>query len=159
MKRLPLVCIPVMLFIFNNCGQILRYTPAHSVPAERAVPRATSTAIPTVTMKSTIDPTGEWINNEIEDGIEQGERIIKAIESYHQDYGNYPESLTGLIPEYLNEIPLTIAGQEYTFELFEPNIYLLSFIRIRTHIGQGKYVNYCAYLRNINEWECASYHK
>lgn len=38
-------------------------------------------------------------------GAGNAERIIAAVEMYHQDYGRFPESLEALVPQYLDRVP------------------------------------------------------
>ena len=45
--------------------------------------------------------------NDVEETIEIGNQIIKAVKDYKIKYGNYPEKLEGLVPEYFAEVPKT----------------------------------------------------
>jgi hypothetical protein len=66
----------------------------------------------------TISPAGK----EFLSGKEIGDQLIKAIEEYKHTYGNYPESLSELIPEFLYSIPLTMTGQEFSYKILDPSV-------------------------------------
>lgn len=54
------------------------------------------------------DPS--WNGKNKEDSIDRGRRIVGALERYRKEYGNYPQSLDELRPQYLDEIPMPTAG-------------------------------------------------
>lgn len=48
----------------------------------------------------------------------RAEKLIVAIEAYHQSTGNYPEKLTDLVPSYIPAVPVakyTLAFNEYWY--------------------------------------------
>ena len=46
------------------------------------------------------------------------ETIIAAIDQYHLDHGNFPESLDILAPDYLSIIPITSRGGDFMYRSF-----------------------------------------
>jgi hypothetical protein len=54
--------------------------------------------------------------------VHRGQPIIDALDAYLKDKGQYPDSLTDLVPEYLKKIPTTgLAGYpEYQFRILSP---------------------------------------
>lgn len=42
--------------------------------------------------------------------------LYKALDSYRADRGVYPESLALLTPEYVAELPTTVAGHEFQYQ-------------------------------------------
>lgn len=60
--------------------------------------------------------------------IQESIPIINAIEKYKSDVGLYPKQLTGLVPEYLGEVPTPIAIGIKAFDYVEEDsTYELSF--------------------------------
>lgn len=135
-----------------------------TVPTKTAAPASTPTLTPTLTPTVTITPsftptltavpTQSLLDREIADGIQRGNQIIKAIETYYAEKGAYPASLDDLNPRYLAEIPLTVNGRPYFYRLFEatgpmaPEIYWLAF-RAETRSNVT-----CTYLRRLDYWDC-----
>ncbi len=139
------------------------------IPASAAVPTGTSTLTPipsltpsptttstptlTATATSTGDPASP-LSQEIQDGINRGNQIVKAIEAYHSAMGNYPSAITDLMPVYMKSIPLTTTGQSYFYRLFDPaspiasEVYWLEF----RAVDQDHVV--CTYMRRIDYWDC-----
>ncbi|MBT6321900.1 MAG: hypothetical protein HOJ31_06910 [Anaerolineae bacterium] len=62
-------------------------------------------------------PTQDLILQEIDEGKKQGDNIVNAIEKYYENEGDYPESLADLLPNYLDEIPVTITQKAFSYEL------------------------------------------
>lgn len=52
---------------------------------------------------------------------------MAAVEAFHKEMGRYPTDLDELVPEYVSEIPETIAGKEFTFEENDGDIFYVSF--------------------------------
>ena len=44
-----------------------------------------------------------------------GERIVRACESFYSDHGRYPKTLNELVPRYLPSIPRAGAGDFYYY--------------------------------------------
>jgi hypothetical protein len=123
-----------------------------------APPTKTPTVTPTSTVTSTATPpTGipaSQIDQEIKSGIERGNRIVKAIESYHNAKSQYPSTLNDLVPKYLADIPITSTGQAFFYRLFDqsnplaPEVYWVSFRAInQDHVA-------CTYYRRLDYWDC-----
>jgi hypothetical protein len=60
----------------------------------------------------------------------------------------YPERLDELIPLYLEEIPITITGQEYEDIVTEEFDYMLVF-----NVSRNGNVWFCGYLRDMELWD------
>ena len=121
-------------------------------------PTQTSTLTPTATVTSTSTPsTGlprSQVDQEMKSGIERGNRIVKAIETYHNATGQYPSTLNDMVPKYLSDIPITTTGQAFFYRLFDPNsplaqeVYWVSFRAInQDHVA-------CTYYRRLDYWDC-----
>lgn len=61
--------------------------------------------------------------------IKQAERTVRAIESYYDREGRYPESLSQLTPRYILSVPkpMIIYGQDWCYESGD-GYYRLGFI-------------------------------
>lgn len=88
-------------------------------------------------------------DDETRAGVATGYKIINALDRYYQDNQQYPEQLSDLKPKYLEEIPLTITGQPFSYSLLKsPDAlypYVLGFDLATTNLAFG-----CAY----PGWEC-----
>ncbi|MBN2501779.1 MAG: hypothetical protein JXB38_13445 [Anaerolineales bacterium] len=170
--RRVFISLPLFLLIFGSaCAfnhQDIVATPSQtSTPFEDELPTlppsktATATLAPTQTptITPTMSLTREWINEEIKSGKEQLEMIIQAIEQYYEDTGAYPESLDALIPDYLDEIPLTITGQQFEYGLFDHYIYIVKFEIARKRNPDTNSVWLCGYIRSSDLWECSGTHR
>jgi hypothetical protein len=120
-------------------------TPTHTPPA---------TATPTASGTPTSGPTLSPQDPEINDGIERGNLLIVAIESYHSAEGHYPSALSVLVPDYISEVPLTVTEQPFMYRLFDGNsplaqeVYWLAFkVLRRAHTA-------CTYYRRLDYWDC-----
>lgn len=80
---------------------------------------------------------------------EVGNKIVKALEMYNQDYGQYPENLEMLVPQYLSEVPKTSTGDDFFYKLRNLDGYYLGF-ELFSHSTKG-----CGYLYNYQMWECS----
>lgn len=138
------------------------------IPASVTIPTKTYTATPLPTQTSTLTPTAtvtatstlstglphSQVDQEIKSGIERGNRIVKAVETYHNATGQYPSTLNDLVPKYLSDIPITTTGQAFFYRLFDPNsplaqeVYWVSFRAInQDHVA-------CTYYRRLDYWDC-----
>ena len=122
------------------------------LPTETSTPTPTSTLTPTATL-GTDSPVSQ-VGQEIKSGIQRGNMIVKAIEAYHSAKGQYPISLTGLVPTYLPDIPITTTGQAFFYRLFDPGsplaseVYWVSFRAVnQDHVA-------CTYYRRLDYWDC-----
>lgn len=114
------------------------------------LPTLTATLTPTQTAEPTQSPT----DLEVSAGTQRGDQIVQALEAYHSAVGQYPPTLSELVPGYLPAIPVTITGQQFFYRLFEATgpmaseIYWLSFKVVRQdHVT-------CTYLRRLEYWDC-----
>jgi hypothetical protein len=83
-------------------------------------------------------------------GDMQMQMIAVAIEEYHKDHGDYPESLKDLVPDYMDKVPHTITGQEIRYrksDYYYP--YNLFF-----DLAYWDNKNGCAYHGGSGEFEC-----
>jgi hypothetical protein len=94
------------------------------------------------------------LEQEVHTGIERGNRIIMAIESYHKANGVYPPTLNELSPAFLSNLPITSTGQAYFYRLFDgssplaSDVYWVSFRAInQDHVA-------CTYFRMLDYWDC-----
>ena len=114
----------------------------------------TFTPSPTPTDTATSTPTGTPTSPEIEGGIAIGNGIIRAIESYALDHGQYPAELADLMPAYLPALPVTLTGQPYFYRSFDATSplaaegYWLGF-----RVLQWEHLT-CTYLRRLAYWDC-----
>lgn len=73
--------------------------------------------------------------------------IIAALEKFHAQNKQYPDSLQELIPDYIAEIPLEVNEQPIAYSKTEES-FSLSFY----YIGPG--MNACTYTPE-NDWHCS----
>lgn len=93
----------------------------------------------------TAEPPG--VGEKAERGYTTCAPIITALEQYLLDKGEYPESLTGLVPDYLAQVPGEVNDQPISYTKTEDG-FSLSF----HYIGPG--MNTCTYTP-ANEWSCS----
>ena len=108
-----------------------------------------------VTPSSVFDSTIE-VNEEVENGISLGNVVVEAIERYYDNEGSYPETLSDLVPRYMNAIPTTGTNQEFKYLLLDTeNIlgipYNLSFNLI-SNVNTA-----CVYRQKHQTWDCSFY--
>jgi len=78
--------------------------------------------------------------------IYNGNKIVAAIESYHQTNNSYPEKLKNLVPEHIDSIPFNWMGY-YTWVYHKhDDDYMLLFVPY----GMMK----CSYNKNDKDWVC-----
>jgi hypothetical protein len=78
---------------------------------------------------------------------ERGELIINALYIYKQAQGTFPDTLNDLAPNYLNEIPKTVEGQDYFYVTNSVDGFFISF-DVEDRFG-------CGYTDKLKEWECS----
>jgi hypothetical protein len=86
-------------------------------------------------------------DEEIKINQEKGAKIIDALNRYEQVHGQFPETLHDLTPNFLDEIPKTVDGSDFEYQLYnlsEP--YFLSF-----DVGNRPA---CSYFLRGNLWDC-----
>jgi hypothetical protein len=88
------------------------------------------------------------------DGISAGNQVIRAIEDYYLNQGEFPVMLTDLVPAYMPGVPVTPAGQPYTYRFFEASHPLAAeryWLAFRVSEQQNLT---CTYMRRIEYWDC-----
>jgi hypothetical protein len=86
------------------------------------------------------------------DGDRRAEVVLRALEAYRTQVGNYPDSLRRLVPAFLPESALA-GPQRYPFAIRqESNGFVLSF----TYTGPG--MNKCRYPSSTRVWSCSGYY-
>jgi hypothetical protein len=149
MQRIIEILILFCLLLLPACSQE-RYESSYPVPSGDV----TKPCSEEQTFQETIEITSITIGNEFQSGQEQGGVIIVAIEQFQNDKGRFPDSLNELLPKYLCQLPDTITGQKYSYQLLQPSefnswsSYLLSF-EISKKVNTG-----CTYLSGLSQWEC-----
>jgi hypothetical protein len=137
----------VVLLTLTACGQNI---PTSTLLTKSPIaPLFPSTKTPAGIQTSTLTPT---LNpaNEIEYNMIQGNKIIDAIEKYYQTTGHYPEALSDLVPDYIEQISLTKSGGSFEYRLNEYYIYLVSF----KILGKESVNGTCAYSGKDPFWDC-----
>jgi hypothetical protein len=77
-----------------------------------------------------------------------GEQIINALYTYKQAHGVFPNTLNDLVPDYLDEIPKTKGGHDFSYGIDPYGDFGLVFKVDARH--------YCG-TDNHNSWECSYY--
>lgn len=123
-------------------------------PLPTKTPSGIPSETPSLTNTLPTDLPISRIDQEIKSGIERGNTIVKAIETYHGSNGRYPSALDDLVPADLLVIPMTSTGQAFFYRLFEPGsplapeVYWVSFRAIdQDHVT-------CTYFRRLDFWDC-----
>jgi hypothetical protein len=145
--------------------------PNVSFPTSVLAPTSTFTPFPTATLKLTITPTSDPpgtatstslptqapVEQEIRQGIEQGNQIIQAIESFSQTQGYYPPALSDLVPNFLVALPVTAAGQPFYYRVFDRAMPLSGEIYWVAFKVTGQDHLTCTYFRRLQYWDCNVY--
>jgi hypothetical protein len=79
---------------------------------------------------------------------ERAEIIISALYEYEGEHNSFPNELSDLVPDYLEEIPTTTGGQTYFYLTNSTDGFFLAF-DMNSHYG-------CGYTDKFKEWECSS---
>lgn len=146
---------PTRTFIATTSAAHSQTSTATLAPTATFAPKASPT--PGLVSRATLTPASTvplTVDLEIEDGFEQGNLIVEAVEAYIRARGFYPATLTDLVPDYLPALPVTMTGQPFFYRVFErttvmsPEIYWVSF-RV---VSQSNVT--CTYYRRIQYWDC-----
>lgn len=140
----------IVIFLLSACSENNREINNSPTSSRPIITQEARTPIPDQT--NPIDPTLDWMSQEIEYGEHQVQIIVEAIEEYYQDHSEYPESLEVLIPAYLQELPLTISGDLFDYYQNRTDIYLIGF-KLKRQGGEN-IVFSCGYSRGNDLWEC-----
>jgi len=84
------------------------------------------------------------------EGYAIGEEIISALETYHTDNGEYPETLDDLVPDYIAAISVGEYLHEWRYTS-DGLTYTLEFV----YYGPG--VNTCIWESGASDWICGGY--
>lgn len=95
-------------------------------------------------------PPGE--GPKAEAGYAASEPVIAALEAYQADHGHYPETLTELVGDYLDEEPEEVNDYPLEYEALEDGqSYRLTF----RYTGPG--MNEC-HISPGSDWSCSGYY-
>ncbi len=88
--------------------------------------------------------------DEIRDGQQKAEIVIRAVEQYKLDYGKYPNRLEDIVPYYLEQVPITVTG--YLIDYYVDGDYYFVHFQLskRGNLEAG-----CAYIRRLELWDCS----
>ena len=78
----------------------------------------------------------------------RAETIISALYGYKSEHDSFPNQLSALVPDYLEEIPTTTGGKDYRYLTNSTDGFFL-FFELNSHYG-------CGYTDKFREWECSS---
>lgn len=78
--------------------------------------------------------------------------IMEALGQYEQVYGTYPETLDELSPKFIDEIPLTVDGYEFSYRYYSEIGYEIGF-SVRNIFGAVE--SGCGYMSRFDMWECS----
>jgi len=145
-----------LLAVLTACIQVSPSPtiPIYVTPSSTSLTNIQPNALPSSTLDLSAQATANFIqasiSEEIETGEIQGNKIVIAIEKYYQETGHYPNDLKELIPIYLNQIPLTITGEQFRYKLINSKLYYLWFLLSRA----GRKFS-CSYAPDLKTWECS----
>lgn len=89
--------------------------------------------------------------DEVRINKERANKIIDALDRYAQEDRGFPKDLAVLVPEYLDELPKTVSGDNFRYIVWPAGYYELSFSLVsKAHRG-------CGYMSRYEEWECAGF--
>ena len=93
----------------------------------------------------------------LNENIEIGNLVVKAIEQYNLDHGKYPDSLQDLIPDYFDSPIITTYGKEFHYEVnnFYNTNYIFSF---KLELNRMNATSGCRYIEE-DFWECYFYNE
>ena len=77
---------------------------------------------------------------------ERAKPIIDALLEYERIHGTFPTRMQGLVPRFIDSIPLTISGEDYFYSTNSVDGFVLSFT-VKPRFG-------CGYTYQAKEWEC-----
>jgi hypothetical protein len=132
MKYTPLIFSFIFILLLCSCDDVIQSTKVIASPYQTLSPVENEFLSGDDVIQSTkvlaspyqtLSPAGK----EFLSGKEIGNQLKNAIEQYKRTHGNYPQSLSELIPEYFNSIPLTITGQEFSYKILDPSAARLSY--------------------------------
>ena len=90
-------------------------------------------------------------NPTAEEGQQKANELIKALESYKTDIGNYPPSLDLLVPKYLPAIPRPSWVVRYDYELLAgEDEFIIIF-----DVGISFDGDFCEYSSKTQTWSCS----
>jgi hypothetical protein len=151
-NKMVYVCLFIFLFTLVACANVSLNAATPTDMISSAAPTNIKSNVSTPydsSAQATFDAVRASIAEEQESGMQQGNEIVVAIEKYYKGTNQYPDNLGELVPVYLNEIPLTITGEQFEYRLVEPQFYYLSFL-LRRQAERFA----CTYMGDLRTWEC-----
>lgn len=83
-----------------------------------------------------------WSEDRIERSITSGLNIVSAIDAYKTINGEYPQELDELTPQFLNTVPMPVAGtKRWVYRVMDDDSYRLSFGSGRDHYPSVTYLS------------------
>jgi hypothetical protein len=79
---------------------------------------------------------------------DRGEIIIDALYKYKADHDSFPNELSALVPDYLEEVLTTTGGQNFLYRTNPTDGFFL-FFEMNSDYG-------CGYTDKLKQWECSS---
>ena len=162
-KRILLCFLSLLVFLISGCKNVKQIEPSnnptnsyiqaeekyHSTPTDESSNNLllTPTMAFFATPNTTFAPTFAWWDEESEPSKMIGNTIVEALANFKQNNGQYPSALEELNPDYLNEIPKTVTGHPFLYDLYDKDYYILKFPFTRRNIA-------CGYTPLSEEWEC-----
>jgi len=93
----------------------------------------------------TVEPPG--VGEKSERGYAACAPMIKALEQYRADKGEYPKTLTELVPKYISEVPTEVNNEPISYTKTDES-FSLSF----HYVGPG--TNTCTFTPK-DKWHCS----
>jgi hypothetical protein len=151
-----LLCVIAILFSgcfpFENETQPSRDSGADDTLSMILTDVARENPTPQPSSTPTLNPTLEWINQEIGYGQVGVFIIVGAIDRFYEDHGVYPDDLSELVPIYLEELPSTISGASFYYYQNDTVTYAVTFF-LESKGGENT-TAYCGYYFSQDLWEC-----
>jgi hypothetical protein len=124
---------------------------ALTFPAKTATLVKTKTSTPVILYRltQTLSPLDKKRRYEARISYKQMQMIAIAIDEYYSNKGSYPNSLKDLVPDYLDNVPRTITGQEIRY--LKSDVYIYNLI---INLAYWDKESLCVYHRDNEEYEC-----
>lgn len=85
---------------------------------------------------------------QIKQNFKNAAQLVKSVNSYHKQFGTYPESLNVLVPDFLNKIPVVYLGvwpRSFEYEFIKPVSVRTSDLAVK-RLNAAYYMEYNGYL-------------
>jgi hypothetical protein len=95
-----------------------------------------------------------WSDRNIEISQNIGDDIAIALDNYFKDNSRYPDSLSSLVPKYLQSIHQPVAGdRRWVYFTYKDNIdYYLGFVKSVSNDNPLYMYPSCRYVSKIKQW-------